>query len=102
MTSQIFEDWIPHVDPEMRQRNIKICLIMDNASCHLVSDWLTNIVVLDISPNTSVLIRPLEQGVIRSFKVKYRNLQVNHLLFHMNSFEGGDCGKSIDLLRRST
>ena len=71
MTSWIWSDILKKFDRELGSR--KIILFADNAACHkLVDVELKNIQIVFMTPNTTSLIQPLDQGIIRTAKVYYR------------------------------
>ncbi|CAE1165064.1 unnamed protein product [Acanthosepion pharaonis] len=74
MTSQLFTDVMKTLDRKMFAQNRKIILFLDNATCHnlLPGSNLSNIKLSFMPPNTTSLIQPLDQGIIRSFKAYYR------------------------------
>ncbi|CAE1241738.1 unnamed protein product [Acanthosepion pharaonis] len=74
MTSQLFTDVMKTLDRKMITQNRKIILFSDNATCHnlLPGTNLSNIKLSFMPPNTTCLIQPLGQGIIRSFKAYYR------------------------------
>ncbi len=74
VTSQLFTDVMKTLDRKMMAQNRKIILFLDNATCHnlLPGTNLSNIKLSFMPPNTTSLIQPLDQGIIRSFKAYYR------------------------------
>ena len=74
MISQLFTDVVKTLDRKMIAQNRKIILFLDNATCHnlLPGTNLSNIKLSFMPPNTTSLIQPLDQGIIRSFKAYYR------------------------------
>ena len=74
MTSQLFTDVMKTLDRKMIAQDRKIILFLDNATCHnlLLGTNLSNIKLSFMQPNTTSLIQPLDQGIIRSFKAYYR------------------------------
>ena len=74
MTSHLFTDVMKTLDQKMIAQNRKIILFLDNATCHsLLPDTnLSNIKLSFMPPNTTSLIQPLDQGIIRSLKAYYR------------------------------
>ena len=74
MTSQLFTDIMKTLDRNMIAQNRKIILFLDNATCHnlLPGTNLSNIKLSFMPPNTTNIIQPLDQGIIRSFKAYYR------------------------------
>jgi hypothetical protein len=80
MTAKFFTDWLVDVNRIMqkRQRNILLCL--DNAPCHPSDITLSNIELLFFPANTTLVVQPLDQGVIHSFKVQYRKCLVKYII----------------------
>ena len=71
MDSQIFEDWVRKIDRKLRTDGRKIALIIDNCPAHPhVSDF-TDIQLIFLPPNTTSVLQPMDQGVIRSLKTQY-------------------------------
>lgn len=80
MTSSIFEDYLQKWDQQLISRRRKIVLVVDNCPAHPKISTLTNIKLIFLPPNTTSLIQPLDQGIIRSLKCHYRKIQqLNHL-----------------------
>lgn len=76
MTSQIFEKYVRNWDTEARKRGEKILLLVDNCPAHPNVDNLRAIKLVFLPPNTTSLLQPMDQGVIKSLKVHYRKLMV--------------------------
>ncbi len=73
MTSPVYQQWLRDLDKEMRLKNRKICLLVDNAPSHIHEGLqLTNITVVHLPPNTTAHIQPCDAGIIKNFKLKYR------------------------------
>lgn len=70
MTKDIFSRWLRNFDAKMHGR--KVLLLLDNASCHLVSLNLLNVTLKFLPPSTTSTLQPLDAGIIRSFKARYR------------------------------
>ena len=85
MTRVVFGDWISGFNDRMRMRGRKVVLTMDNASAHGMPGYdedvvegfkvvrLSHVTVVKLPPNTTSEIQPMDQGIIRSFKARYRN-----------------------------
>lgn len=73
MTRIIFEEWLIMINEIMKINERKILLILDNATSHDVAD-LSNVKLLYLPPKTSALIQPLDMGVIKAVKDKYREM----------------------------
>ena len=78
-TSQLFKEWffnifIPQSRAHLRERNLpeKAVLLLDNVTCHGDSEILKsedgNIFVLFFPSNTTPILQPMDQDVIKSLK----------------------------------
>ena len=72
MTSILFTEWLEKWDNELRREKRKILLLVDNCSAHPVVQGLTNIELHFLPPNTTSILQPMDQGVIKNLKVLYR------------------------------
>ena len=72
MTNVLFEEWDRGIDTEMRKKERSILLTMDNRPSHPKVNNLTNMKLKFLPPNTTLKTKPLDQGIIQSFKVQYR------------------------------
>ncbi|XP_037783522.1 tigger transposable element-derived protein 6-like [Penaeus monodon] len=72
MSSEIFEEWVRKVDRKFRVDGRKIALIIDNCPAHPTLSNLTNVQLVFLPPNTTSILQPMDQGVIRSLKAYYR------------------------------
>lgn len=78
MTTEIFEEWFKEcflieVEAHMKKLNMnyKILLILDNCSSHPKNLSTEHVQVVFLPPNTTSLIQPLDQGIIRQFEHYY-------------------------------
>jgi hypothetical protein len=71
MTAAIFTDWIKEWDRKLTSQGRSILLLVDNASCHPPVE-LTSINLQFLPPNTTALVQPLDQGIIKNLKHFYR------------------------------
>ena len=67
MTSALFQDTLHDQDAELRWKKKKILLLVDNCPAQLK---LIKFVFLP--PNTTAVLQPMDQGVIKNMKAKYR------------------------------
>ena len=68
MNSKIFEEWVRKLDRKFRVDDQKIALIIDNCPAHPSISNLTNVQMVFLPPNTSLILQPMDQGAIRSLK----------------------------------
>ncbi len=110
MTSAIFKDWfercfVPEVTAYLEAEGLenKVLLLLDNAPGHptdIAKDH-SNIEVLFLPPNTTSLIQPMDQGVIRSFKANYLKAFMNKIASedteddYLNSVKNFDIKKCV-------
>ncbi|CAF2145209.1 unnamed protein product [Rotaria magnacalcarata] len=64
----------------MRKQKRHILLFLDNAPVHPPDVQIENIKLKFFPPNTTAKIQPMDQGVIRAFKVNYRRHLVKHII----------------------
>ena len=79
MNSEIFEEWVRKLDRKFRANDRNIALIIDNSPAHPSISNLTNVQLVFLPLNTTSILQPMDQGVIRSLKAHYRG-RVVHLL----------------------
>ena len=74
MTSEIFETLLSKLNRKLVFENRKVILFLDNATYHpeLMDDKFSNIKIVFLPKNTTSRLQPLDAGIIRNFKVKYR------------------------------
>lgn len=81
MTRNIFINFLTCWDAELREKNRKILLILDNCTAHPdINSDLTNIKLVFLPPNTTSVLQPLDQGIIKSFKAHYRKILISKVL----------------------
>lgn len=97
MTSSIFSEWLKNWDKSL-DRNI--LLLIDQCSAHKNLPSLKRIRVVFLPANTTSLIQPCDQGIIRALKAYYRNemrLRVLQLIDSSN-LNANDIAKKLTLL----
>ena len=72
MTGVLFEEWVRKRDSSFRAQTRKVALLIDNCPAHPEIKNLTNINLIFLPPNTTSVLQPMEQGVIRGLKAHYR------------------------------
>ena len=73
MDGDLFEEWVRELDRKFEQQNRKVMLIIDNCPAHPAIGGLKAIQLCFLPPNTTAVTQPMDQGVIRSLKAKYRS-----------------------------
>ena len=61
-----FEVWVRELDRKFLSEGRNVALVIDNCPAH------PHIELFFLSPNTTSITQPMDQGVIRSLKAKYR------------------------------
>jgi len=99
MTSVIFNDWLNKWDLELKRKTV---LLVDNCTAHTNSSLLKNIKVIFLPANTTSLIQPCDQGIIRTFKAHYRREIRAGIVAELDDIqdqsEAGAVAKKISLL----
>lgn len=85
MTKTIFEAWLERRNYDMAEMNRKIVLILDNATCHNISKKFSNIDLIFLPKNTTSLIQPCDQGIIKAFKNKFNNFMTENIIIESNN-----------------
>ena len=67
------------LDRTFRMEGRKIALLIDNGSAHPSVSDLINIQLVLLSPNTTSVLQPMDQGVMRSLKAHYRGRVIRRL-----------------------
>ena len=67
------------LDRTFRMEGGKIALLIDNCPVHPSVSDLTNVRLVFQPPNTTSVLQPMDQGVIRSLKAHYRGTVVRRL-----------------------
>ena len=76
MSSELFEEWVKELDRNFGSKKRKTALMIDNCHAHPDGPALEWIELIFLPPNTTSVTQPMDQGVIRGIKTKYRSLAV--------------------------
>ena len=68
------------LDRKFSAVNRKTALIIDNSTAHPYVEQLNSIELKFLPPNTTSHAQPMDQGIIRALKAKYRSLAVRKLI----------------------
>ncbi|XP_015795121.1 tigger transposable element-derived protein 6-like [Tetranychus urticae] len=108
MTSVIFTEWLIELDNLFRERQQKAILFIDNFAGHTTEYEPTNILLMFLPPNTTSVTQPLDAGVIRAVKSKYRktlsSLLVDKYLNTENTYLNNkkvDLAQAIEMISES-
>lgn len=80
MSGELFEDWVRELDRKFAVFKRKIALIIDNCTAHPHVQNLKWIELIFLPPNTTSHTQPMDQGIIRALKAKYRSHAVRKLI----------------------
>lgn len=94
VTQKIFESYVRRLDRKFDLEGRKIVLFVDNCAAHGHINNLKAVRVEFLPPNTTSVLQPMDQGVIRTLKVNYRSRLLSRAVVCLDS------GKaySVDLL----
>lgn len=81
MTSKIFNEYLSTWNSSLRSQNRKIGLLLDNCTAHPPGLQYSNINLIFLPQNTTSVLQPLDQGIIRNLKCHYRTL-INEKIIH--------------------
>nr|AOE48153.1 CENP-B-like protein 1 [Locusta migratoria] len=88
MTSKIFTEYLIALDRRMASKNRKIILFLDQCPAHpKVLPELKNLKVEFFPANATSVLQPMDQGVIKNIKHKFRHSLVLRLLQRIQSPE---------------
>lgn len=71
MTSELFEEYLKILNRKMKKKNRKIVLFIDNCPVHPFIQ-LSNIELKFLPENTTSVLQPMDQGIIKCFKSYYK------------------------------
>ena len=80
MTCEIFNEWLFGWDRRMMREGRKVLLLIDNCAAHNLNRNYSNIEVQFLPPNTTSVLQPMDQGIIKSFKTHYKSHLLHRLL----------------------
>ncbi|XP_051784731.1 tigger transposable element-derived protein 1-like [Erpetoichthys calabaricus] len=97
ITKMLTSDWfhqcfIPQVKVYLAEKGMpfKVLLIMDNAGGHAADLSYSGVQMEFLPPNTTSLIQPMDQGVIRAFKTLYTRNSLANLVSSVDAAQEDD------------
>ena len=102
MTTEIMIQVYSALDRKLDVENRKVLLFLDNAPSHseTLRRNLKNIKLVVLPKNTTSQLQPSVAGIIRNFKVKYRNQLLNHVISRIDDGKKAfEIIQGVDLLR---
>lgn len=85
MTGILLIEWVHQLNCEFVKQKRKVLLFVDNCPAHSKEITLTNIKLVFFPLNATNKLLPLDQGVIKVLKQKYRKKFVQRYLLEMES-----------------
>ena len=83
MTSSIMHSNLTKLNSQMKAQSRNILLFLDGAGCHpsdlAVPGRYSNIKIVFFPPNTTSVLQPLDLGIIKNFKVYYRQFLLHYV-----------------------
>lgn len=80
MTADLFKRWLTTWDRKLELRNRKVLLIVDNCSAHKMDVELKAIELAFLPANTTAILQPMDQGVIKNMKSFYRRHMLERMI----------------------
>lgn len=95
MTASLFEDYLRQWDSKLDR---KIALLLDNCTAHPPQLILKNIDLIFLPANTTSIIQPLDQGIIKTFKTLLRSDMRRRII---DAIDGGE-GSASEIAKKIT
>lgn len=95
MTGDTLRTWLAAVNKDMQLQNRHVLLLVDKCSAHPqdAAKKLTNVHLSFLPPNTTSVIQPCDQGIIRNLKVLYRRQVVKKMIEDIDGQQGLSANK---------
>ena len=101
MTSEVMESVMLCLNRKLVFEDRKVILFLDNATCHPESmiGKFSHIKIVFLPKNTTSRLQPLDAGIIRNIKVKYRKRLVKFVLSRIQEDASAtEIVKGVDVL----
>ena len=81
MNSEIMSDVLKRLGRKMKIQDLNVVQFLDNATSpqESIEKNLTNIKLVFLPKNTTSRLQPLNAGIIRALKLKYRKLLIRYV-----------------------
>ena len=102
MNGEIMSKLLKRHDRKMKLQNRNVLLFLENATSHQesIQKSLTNIKLVFLPKNTTSRLQPLDAGIIRAFKLKYRKLLIKYVISRVDeNMRAPDIIKAVDILK---
>ena len=102
MTTELMETILMRIDRKFQYEDRKVLLFLDNAPSHpeTLQSKLRNIKLIYLPKRTTSRLQPLDAGIIRSFKPKYRKLLVKYVIARVDEGKkASDIIQDVDILK---
>ena len=83
MTSELFREWLEHLNSKMSAQERNILMFVDNCSAH-PDMQLSNMKLVFLPPNTTSRLQPCDAGIIATLKGPNRKCLLRHILAEMD------------------
>ncbi|XP_072142102.1 tigger transposable element-derived protein 4-like [Dermacentor andersoni] len=84
MTAEIFKSWKTKLDRKFASSNHKVFLV-DHCSAHVNVPALSAIRLAFLPANTTAVLQPMDQGIIKNVKVQYRRHLLERMILCMDN-----------------
>ena len=98
MTMDIFASYVLKVNNKMKRLGRKILLLLDNAGSHNKLPSFSNVNIQFLPKNTTSVLQPMDQGIIRSLKCHYRKKLMKHVITQSETNDVQAKDVQVDLL----
>ncbi|KAL2082547.1 hypothetical protein ACEWY4_022365 [Coilia grayii] len=99
MTGSLFNEYLREFNNLMRRQRRKVLLFLDNATSHCPDIKLSHVTLKFFPANTTSVLQPLDQGIIRAFKARYRKRLLRAVIAKVdNATTASEVAKSVNVL----
>ena len=102
MDFNILDDVLSKLNRKLARQRRNVILFLDNAPCHPpdMKGKYDHIQIVFFPPNCTSRLQPLDLGIIQTFKLKYMELMLTHVVSKIDDCNSAtEVSKSVDLLQ---